>query len=163
MWRNLRNEPKWKKPDTKDHRVYDCIYTKMPRKGKSRESSGRRPVVASGWQKNEEWCFISCCCCFVAKLCSALCDFMDCDPPGSSVQGTSQTRIPEKIAISFSRGPSWPRDRTCVSCTGRKVLYYRATFLCGHFFVKRPGTRQWWSWHNIENLLNATELFTIKW
>ena len=140
MWRNLRNNPKWKKPDTKDHRVYDSIYMKTPRKGKSRESSERRPVVASGWWKNEEWGFPSCCCCcLAAKSCSALLDFMDCDPPGSSVQGISQTRMLEKIAISFSRGPSRPRDQTCVSCTGRKVLFYWATFLCGHFCVKHPG------------------------
>ena len=29
---------------------------------------------------------------------------MDCIPPGSSVHGTSQTRILEWVAISFSRG-----------------------------------------------------------
>ena len=34
---------------------------------------------------------------------------MDCSPPGSSVQGISQARILEWIAISFSRGSSQPR------------------------------------------------------
>ena len=34
---------------------------------------------------------------------------MDHSPPGSSVHGISQAKILEWVAISFSRGPSWPR------------------------------------------------------
>ena len=34
---------------------------------------------------------------------------MDCSPPGSSVNGISQVRILEWVAISFSRGSSWSR------------------------------------------------------
>ena len=48
-------------------------------------------------------------------------------PPGSSVHGISQARVLEWVAISFSRGSSWPRDRTCascISCTGRWILYH---------------------------------------
>ena len=41
---------------------------------------------------------------------------MDCGLPGSSVYGIFQARVLEWIAISFSRGSSWPRDRTWVSC-----------------------------------------------
>ena len=41
---------------------------------------------------------------------------MDCTPPVSSFHGISQARILEWIAISFSRGSSWPRDWTWVSC-----------------------------------------------
>ena len=33
-------------------------------------------------------------------------------PPGSSVHGIFQARILEWVVISFSRGSSWPRDRT---------------------------------------------------
>ena len=44
-----------------------------------------------------------------------------------SVHGSSQARILEWVAISFSRGSSWPRDRTCVSCTGRRILYHWGT------------------------------------
>ena len=33
-------------------------------------------------------------------------------PPGFSVHGISQARIPEWVAISYSRGPSQPRDQT---------------------------------------------------
>ena len=39
-----------------------------------------------------------------------LCDPMDCSSPGSSVHGISQARILEWVAISFSRGPSQPKD-----------------------------------------------------
>ena len=45
----------------------------------------------------------------------------------SSVHGISQARILKWVAISFSRGSSWPRDRTCVSyvsCIGRQVNYH---------------------------------------
>ena len=44
-----------------------------------------------------------------------VCNLMDCGPPGSSVQGIFQARMLEWVAISFSRGSSWPRDRTLVS------------------------------------------------
>ena len=47
--------------------------------------------------------------------------------PGSSVHGISQARILEWVAISFSRGSSWPRDQTHVSCIGRQILYHWAT------------------------------------
>ena len=51
----------------------------------------------------------------VAQSCQTLCDPMDCSLPGSSVNGILQARVLEWIAISFSRGSSWPRDRTHVS------------------------------------------------
>ena len=37
---------------------------------------------------------------------------MDCSPPGSSIHGIPQARILEWVAIPFSRGCSWPWDRT---------------------------------------------------
>ena len=52
----------------------------------------------------------------VAQLCLTLCNPMNCNPPHSSVHGILQARIPEWVAISFSRGSSPPRDRTQVSC-----------------------------------------------
>ena len=51
------------------------------------------------------------------------CNSMDCSPPSSSVQGILQARILEMVAISFSRGSSWPRDWTCISRVGRCILY----------------------------------------
>ena len=57
-----------------------------------------------------------------------LCNPMDCNPPGSSVHGTFQARTLEWVAISSSRGSSWPRDQTCVSCIVRRILYHWATW-----------------------------------
>ena len=56
-------------------------------------------------------------CCSVAESSSTLCDPVNCSPPGSPVHGISQARILEWAAISFSRGSSWSRDQTQVSCT----------------------------------------------
>ena len=50
------------------------------------------------------------------QSCLTLCNRMDCSPPGSSVHGILQARILEWIAMPFSRGSSWPRGWTCVSC-----------------------------------------------
>ena len=52
----------------------------------------------------------------VTQSCPTLCDPMDCSPPGSSVHGILQARILEWFSISFSRGFSWSRDWTQVSC-----------------------------------------------
>ena len=52
------------------------------------------------------------------------CDSMDCSPPGSSVHGISQAGILEWVAISPSRGSSPPRDRTQISCIGRRIHYH---------------------------------------
>ena len=48
-------------------------------------------------------------------------------PPGSSVHGMFQARILEWVAVSFSRGSSWPRDWTCISCIASPILYHWAT------------------------------------
>ena len=46
----------------------------------------------------------------------ALCDLMDCSPPGSFVQRILQASILQWVAMPSSRGSSWPRDGTQVSC-----------------------------------------------
>ena len=46
-------------------------------------------------------------------------------PPGFSVHGILQARILEWVALFFSKGSSWPRDRTCVSyvsCIDTQIL-----------------------------------------
>ena len=48
----------------------------------------------------------------VAQSCPALCNPVDCSPPGSSIHGIFQARVLEWVAISFSGGFSWPRDWT---------------------------------------------------
>ena len=49
------------------------------------------------------------------QSCLTLCNPMDCSLRGSSVHGNFQARVLEWVAISFSRGSSWPRDWTQVS------------------------------------------------
>ena len=51
----------------------------------------------------------------VAQSCPTLCD--------PSVHEILQTRVLEQVAISISRGFSWPRDRAWVSCIGGQTLY----------------------------------------
>ena len=64
------------------------------------------------------------CCCLVVNSCLTLCDPIDCSLPGPSVHEISHARILKCIAISFSRGSSWPRNRTRVSCISRWILYH---------------------------------------
>ena len=57
--------------------------------------------------------------CFsVSKLCATLCDLRDCGQPGS--MGFSWKEY-------WSRGSSWTRDGTWVSCIGRWILYQWVT------------------------------------
>ena len=61
----------------------------------------------------------------VAQSCPTLCDPMDCSIPGSSVHGIFQAKVLEWVAISFSRGSSWPRDWTLVShIAGRRFTVW---------------------------------------
>ena len=63
----------------------------------------------------------------VTQSCPTRCDSMDYSPPGSSCHGILQARILEWVAISFSRGSSWPRDSTRVSCAAGKFFTVWAT------------------------------------
>ena len=51
------------------------------------------------------------------------CNPMGCNPPDSSVHVIFQARTLQWVAIFFSRGSPWPRDRTRISCIGRETLY----------------------------------------
>ena len=66
--------------------------------------------------------------CLCAQPRPTPCDPTDCSLPGSSVRGIPQARALEWVAISSSRGFSWPRDRSCVSCIDRRFLYWSATW-----------------------------------
>ena len=55
---------------------------------------------------------------------------MDCSPLGFSVLAISQARILEWVAISFSRGSSWSKNWTWITCfpsIGRYILCHWAT------------------------------------
>ena len=85
---------------------------------------------------------------------------MDCSLPGSSVHGILQARILEWIAISFSRGSSWPRDQTQISCIagrffaiwaigksmrslGQAVIWYDCVLIESENLNPEMGTHGW--------------------
>ena len=68
-----------------------------------------------------------CVCMWVAQLCPTLCDSMNCSLPGSSVHRIVQARIPEWVAISFSRRSSQARDWTQFSRTAWRFFTIWAT------------------------------------
>ena len=51
----------------------------------------------------------------VAQSCLTLCNPIDCSLTGSSFHRIFQARILEWVAISISRGSSWPRNWTQIS------------------------------------------------
>ena len=70
-----------------------------------------------------------------AQLCLTLCDSMDCNLPRSSVHGVLQVRIQEWAAMPSSRGSSWPRDQTQVSCSAGGFFTIWATREAHHHKV----------------------------
>ena len=89
------------------HAPPSCTLSPSPRAAPSLLPSHSPPPAQTS---SAEWCV-----CPVAQSCPAPCDPMDCSPPGSSVHGIRQARVLEWAAVSFSRGSSRPRDRTCTS------------------------------------------------
>ena len=65
----------------------------------------------------------------VIQSCPTLCNPMDCSPWGSSVHGIPQAGLLEWVAISPSRGFSWSRDQTHVSCI---------SCIASRFFIAEP-------------------------
>ena len=77
----------------------------------------------------------------VAQSCLTLCDPKDCSLPSFSVHRIFQARVLDRVAISFSRGSSRPRDRTWVSrIEGR------------HFTI-------WATWEAERQRIDASELW----
>ena len=80
--------------------------------------------LAFSWSVSLDLKWVLCVCvCMCTQSCLTLCSPVDYSLSGSSVHGFSQARILEWAAISFSRGSSQPRDRTCISCVCGWVLY----------------------------------------
>ena len=67
------------------------------------------------------------CVCLVPQSCLTLQCHGLCSLPGSTVHGILQARILEWVAIPFSRGYSWLRDRTWVSCIAGRFFTAWAT------------------------------------
>ena len=92
----------------------------------------------------------------VTQSCLTLCNTMDCSPPGSSVHEILQERILEWVATPFSRGSSWPRDWTWVSCIADRFLTVLSFLLfvwvcvcvCTQFvlFIEVTTKASWFIW-----------------
>ena len=67
---------------------------------------------------------------------------MDCSLPGSSVHGILQPRILEQVAISFSRGSSWPRDQTQVSCIIGRFFTFWAILYVYNLSIKNTSLKK---------------------
>ena len=70
-----------------------------------------------------------------AESCLTLCDLMDCSPEGSSVFRIPQARILEWVTMPASRGSSWLRDWTGVSCIAGRFITHWATWEGPHRLV----------------------------
>ena len=66
-------------------------------------------------------------CCLFAKSCLTLWWPHGLYPARPPVHGISQARILEWVAIFFSRGSSWPRGQTHLSCVGRWIFHHWPT------------------------------------
>ena len=78
-----------------------------------------------------------------------------------------QARILDLVASSYSSGSSWPRDQTQVSCishTGRQILYYCVTWEAPweqrlHCFIQYCTPCLYYSvWHIV-----AIQKISVKW
>ena len=78
------------------------------------------------------------------------CNPMDCSPADPSVHRILSARILEWVAISSSKGLSWPRDRTHTSCIDRQILYYCTSWEAPHY------------WFFITCLLGCPTLLTLS-
>ena len=73
----------------------------------------------------------------VIVMSDSLCP-MDCSLPGSSAHGILQARVLEWVSIPFSKGSSWSRDRTKVSCIAGRFFTVWATIWVIHDIVTSP-------------------------
>ena len=88
------------------------------------------------------------------QSCPTLCNPMDSSPPGSSVHGIFQAKILELVAVSFSRGPSPPRDQTLSSSICRQILYHCAIWKNHISCMNQLSSVQ---------LLSCVQLFATPW
>ena len=64
---------------------------------------------------------------------------MDCSPPGFSVHGIFQAKIPEWIAMPSSKGSSWPRDWTpAISWSLLKFMSFESVMPSNHLIFICP-------------------------
>ena len=87
----------------------------------------------------------------LTQSCPTLCNPVDYSPPGSSIHGrVLEARVLECVAISFSRGSSWPRDQTKVSrIEGRHFTIWatrEASWMCELDYKGNWAPKNWCFW-----------------
>ena len=74
------------------------------------------------WAYVNTLCVCTCVRVLSCSVVAVLCNTMDCSLPGSSCHWIFQARILEWVAMPFSGGASWPRNRTWVSCIASRFF-----------------------------------------
>ena len=87
------------------------------------DAEAKAPIL---WPPDVKSCAL---CAKLLQSCLTPCDPMDCSPQGFSIHRILQARILDWVVISFSRGSSWPRDWTYISCIVWRILYLWANKL----------------------------------
>ena len=125
-WRFWRTRTCWLSPG-KWNKKRLC-YRELKKKVRKSPPYSRFPHLSEGAERDLHVWHLAC---MHAKSLSRVWLFATlwtvCSPPDSSVHEILQARILEWVPMPFSRGSSWPRDRThvsYVSCIGRQVLYH---------------------------------------
>ena len=94
----------------------------------------------------------------VTQSCPSLCDPMD-----YTIGGILQARILEWVAFPFSRGSSWPRNRTGVSCiAGRFFANWAIREAPIHFTEHQKRKFLWILFMNNCSCWLGHSLFTVK-
>ena len=95
------------------------------------------------------------------ESCPTLCDPRDYSLLGSSVHGILQTGILEWVAMPFSRGSSWSRDQTQVSCIAGRFFTIWATRKAQLIYMKCIRQHLAQSW-NKSSAIMAIRLLRIR-
>ena len=99
------------------------------------------------------------------QLCPNLCNPMDCSPQGSSVHSILPARILKWVAITFSRGSSWPRNRTQVSQIAFFTIWatreatYSSGFIC--FFLQRHQILPYVFWCSVARYIHFKDCYAF--
>ena len=115
--------------------LYKLTVASEPRNIKETSKAGHDPRGLLGWAKSSvmpRWWWVR------RSVTSASRNPTDCNPPGPSIHETFQARTPQWVAVSFSRGSSWPRDWTHASCIAHWWLFFLPEYRCrstGLYFV----------------------------
>ena len=118
----------WKKETFWGINSFEAMWELIFEAGRLIQHSWPWNKIPCNQMPNLTYLLLNCVCvCSVAQLCSNLCSYMDCGPPGFSVHEILQARILEWASLSSSKRSAWPRDQTrisCVSCIDRWILYH---------------------------------------